>query len=83
MLFSWAGVTEGGWEWPGPVVHFSNTHSKKVRIKCSNRRKLKKSKISILFNKTLVLSITFDNCDSRDEKDVLEKINNWDVSKEN
>ena len=41
--------------------------------KCNKHRKSKNSKISIVFDKTLVLSVICDKCDSKYEKVFKEK----------
>ena len=44
-------------------------------IECNKYRKFKNPKISYMFDKTSVLSIIFDECDSNDEKILKKRIN--------
>ena len=43
---------------------------KKYCIRCNEHRKIKNPKISYIFNKTLVLSVTCGKCGSNDKKDI-------------
>ena len=49
-------------------------------IKCNKYRKINNPKISYVFNKTLVLSIIYDRCGSKDEK-VFQKEESIEISK--
>ena len=42
-------------------------------IKCNNNRKLKNSKVSYIFYKTLVFSIICDKCSNKDQTIYLKK----------
>ena len=46
---------------------------KNYSVKCNKCKKFKNPKISYVCNKTLVLSIIYGNCNSKDEKIVKEE----------
>ena len=59
------------------MSYISNKYNVQVKriycTKCKNYRKFKKSKISYIFNKTIVLSFFCDNCGNNDNKTLQEE----------